>query len=433
MDSTIIENVKVQPYGLDESSYVLSDIDIERVRIEVKGKRSAITSIFNDDYKVILNLSEIKEGTFTVPLSHELPAGVELVSMSPDKVTVTIEKQTKASFPVTLVTTGTLSDGYVMGDITIEPNQVQVTLPESELENVVKVQGAVKLDGDKESLSVKNVKLVALDSNGQEVKDAVIEPADVSVQISLIAPSKKVPLNIQYSGKLPEGLVISNIQPNVSEVTLYGPNDVLSKIESYDTATVDLSQIDKVGKFTINANIPLPSGIEKVEPNPVQVEVEVVSTAETTTIDNVPIGIEGTMEGTQVTIVKPVGKSVSLTLTGAYELLNNLQVSDIKVMINTDNLKPGIHEVPLAVTLPQFITRVNETALMATVEVKDTTSSPVINDTDTPVKDQTEIPDTKEPVNEGADEQGSPETDDVDTETNGETTEPSSEVIQGNE
>ncbi|WP_438349010.1 CdaR family protein [Paenibacillus sp. FA6] len=432
IDTTIIENVKVQPFGLDDSLYVLNSLNIDRVRIEVKGKRSAITSIFNDDYKVTLDLSEIIEGTFTVPLSYELPSGVDLVSMSPSKVTVTIEKKVKESFPVTVVTTGTLFEGYTLGEILIEPNTVQVTLPDSELEKVTKVQGTVKLDGDKDTISLKRMKLIALDGNGQEVKGAVIEPAEVAIQIPIIAPSKIVPLNIQYTGSLPEGLVLSKTQPNVGEVTIYGPKDVLSQIESFDTASVDLSTIDKEGKSTISVNLVPPAGVERIEPNVVQVDVEIevdVESVDQITIDNIPIEIEDASVDTQVTIVKPEGKSLSLTLTGANTLLNNLQASDIKVVASAKQLKSGIHEVPLIVSLPESISLVKNNTLMATVEVKDKISTPTMNDTDKPGIDLNEKDDIKDPSNGNSDEKVSPETNpSIDLEN----TDPSTEIIQKN-
>lgn len=391
MDTTIIENVKIQPTGLDESTYLLSAVDADRVRMEVKGKRSAITSIFNEDYKVILDLHDVKEGTYTVPLSHELPSGVQLVSMEPSTVTITIEKRTNATFPVTLVTTGVQSEDYVMGKATIEPSTVKVTLPNSELITVVKVQGTVELDGNTEAINEKKVKLIALDIKGQEVKDAIIEPAVVSVQIPIAAPFKTVPLDIQYTGELPEGLVLSKADPNVKEVKLYGPKDALAAMESYNTASVDLGQIDKAGNFTLKVNLELPTGIEKIEPNVVEVEVEVVSDGKIT-IDNIPIEIEGVSADNQATIVKPTDKVISLTLTGADALLKSLVATDIKVSASVENLKPGTHEVTLQVNLPRFTSLVSEGPLKATIEVKSKTPS-ASNETDTPVV----VPDETEP------------------------------------
>ncbi|MEC0093917.1 CdaR family protein [Paenibacillus macquariensis] len=397
MDTSIIENVKIQPTGLDESAYVLSAVDTDRVRMEVKGKRSAITSIFNDDYKVILDLSNVKEGTYTVPLSHQLPSGVELVSMEPSKVTITIEKRTNATFPVSIVTTGIQSEGYAVGKPTIEPGTVKVTLPNSELLTVVKVQGTIDLDGAKESINEKKVKLVALDITGQEVKNAIIEPSVVSVQIPISAPFKTVALDVQYKGKLPEGLVLSSADPNVKEVKLFGPKDTLATIETYNVASVDLKQIDKAGKYTLNVNLELPPGIEKIEPNVVEVTVEVVS-VEQITIDNIPIEIEGMSDGTQATVIQPSDKVVSLTLTGASSLLSHLEASDIKVVARVENLKAGTHEVTLQVTLPRFTTLVSEETLMATIEVKDTKTPADTPEPDKPVLDPNDKNPPSDPV-----------------------------------
>ncbi len=404
MDTTIIENVKIQPSGLDDTSYELSSVDIDRVRMEVKGKRSAITSIFNEDYKVILDLHDVKEGTYTVPLSSELPSGVELVSMEPSKVTITIEKRTDATFPVTIVTTGGQSDGYVMGETIIEPSTVQVTLPDSELLSVVKVQGTIDLDGSKETIREKKVKLIALDIKGQEVKNAIIEPSVVSVQVPISASFKTVPLDVQYTGSLPEGLVLSSAVPNMKEVKLYGSKEALAAIEAYNAATVDLSQIDKAGKFTLQANLDLPSGIEKIDPSIVDVEVDVVS-VDQITIDNIPIEVEGTSESKQATIVKP--KAVSLTLKGAYSLLKSLDAKDIKVVANVASLKAGVQEVTLDITLPQFTSFASEEVMKATIEVKDKTPTegketdvPAgagdINEPDPPSDPVTTIPEPEE-------------------------------------
>lgn len=38
IDSRIIDNVKVQAFGLDEKKYILSAMDTDQVQLEVKGK-----------------------------------------------------------------------------------------------------------------------------------------------------------------------------------------------------------------------------------------------------------------------------------------------------------------------------------------------------------------------------------------------------------
>lgn len=63
--SHVVERtVAIQPYGLDSSAYVLTSLSTDEVRLEIKGQRSRLTSIFtNDDYKVLVDLSGVKDGS----------------------------------------------------------------------------------------------------------------------------------------------------------------------------------------------------------------------------------------------------------------------------------------------------------------------------------------------------------------------------------
>ncbi|MGF7050437.1 YbbR domain-containing protein [Paenibacillus sp. DS2015] len=372
IDSKVIENIKVQPFDLDDSKYVLSAMDTDKVRMEVKGRRSDITSLFNEDYRVRLDLSNVKEGTNTLPLTYDLPFGVELVSMQPKTVTVIIEKRETASYPVSVVTVGALAEGYKVGVAVIEPSTVEVTLPSTNLADVAKVEGTVELDGHTETFTQKKVKLTAYNSKGQALKDAIIEPSSVSVEIPLTSPSIDVPISIQYTGSLPEGLVLSEVTPNISQVKIYGSQSALAGVKSYNDVIVDLSQVKQSGKSELSIDLKPPAGMVRIEPSTIQVEVDAVSVGERT-ISDIPITIEGMTSDYQATIISPANKSVAMNLTGAASLLNSLNKGDIKIVANVQDLKPGSHEVKLEVTLPRFITSADKQPITATIEIKDKT------------------------------------------------------------
>ncbi|WP_052676014.1 CdaR family protein [Paenibacillus sp. IHBB 10380] len=372
IDSKVIENIKVQAFDLDDSKYVLSAMDKDNVRMEVRGRRSDITSLFNEDYRVRLDLSDVKEGTNTLPLSYDLPFGVELVSMQPKVVTVIIERRETASYPVNIVTKGRLADGYKAEAAVIDPSTVKVTLPSTSLADVVKIEGTVEFDGHTETFTQKKVKLTAYNNKGQEMKDAIIEPSSVSVEIPVIAPSINVPISIQYTGSLPEGLVLSEVTPNISQVKLYGPQDKLVGMNSYNDVMVDLSLVKQSGKSALSIDLKPPAGLVRIEPSTIQVEVDAVSVGERT-VDGIPITIEGMDSGIEATIISPADKSVTMKLTGAASLLNSLNKEDIKIVAHVQGLKSGSHEVKLEVTLPRFITAADKQPLTATIEIKDKT------------------------------------------------------------
>lgn len=372
-----IDNVKIEAYGIDSSKYVLTSMSDTEVEMQVRGQRSVLTSVFTDEYKVRLDLSNVGPGTITLPLSHVVPKGVEFVSMEPSSITVTIEELSSQNYDVNIITTGTPAEGYAAGTPVVTPNgPVKVTLPESQLAAVGKVQGTVSVDGATENVSEKRVKLVAYDLDGNEIEGAVIEPETVAVDIPISEKFAKVPIKIQYKGQLPEGLALSIVETSVDEVTLFGDTEAIAGIESYDGVTLDLSTLKEVGTETINVDLTPPSGFEKIEPSSVEVRVTVVSSDESEVsekvIRNVPITLEQPGASYTATITRPQSGTKDITISGPADMLDNVNASDIQLIADARNLKEGSHEVSLQVGAPDYVTvKDSSSDLKVTVQVKD--------------------------------------------------------------
>ena len=364
--------VKIQTYGFDDSRYALTGISTDRVTLQVKGRRSDITTIFAEEYKVKLDLSSVKQpGTHTLPLTYSLPRGVELVSMDPTMVTVTVEERMSKAVPVSIGTKGKFSPDYRLGSpVKIEPGTVEVTLPESELARLSQVRGTVDLDGADTNIVEKRVKLAAYDKEGNVMEDALIVPESVAVEVPVEAAFVTVPLEMEYTGRLPEGLVLSKVTPKVTEVRLYGSKEALAGAKSYTGATVHLENVTKSGTTVLTADLTPPEGFEKIEPSSIEVEVTAVSYGERV-INGIPISLKGVSSDMEAVITEPKTQSMSMTLTGAPDLLNSLQPSDIGLTANMAGLKAGVHEIQLQVTLPPFINRVDQNRLAVKVELRE--------------------------------------------------------------
>ncbi|EHB46469.1 MULTISPECIES: CdaR family protein [Paenibacillus] len=424
-DTRVIEGVKIQTYGFDDGEYALTGIDKDRVTLEVRGKRSNIT-LFTDEYKVKLDLSNVKEpGTHTLPLTASVPNGVEVVSMDPSMVTVTVEKRVSKSVTVSIGTKGEPAKDYRAGTpVLIDPRQVTVTLPESRMEKLGQVKGNIELDGAKENITEKRVKLTAYDKEGVVMEDAVIEPSSVAAEVPIEPAFVTVPLELKYTGRLAEGLVLSKVDQKVKEVKLFGSKEALAGAETYIEAIVDLSEINKSGTTVLTADLTPPEGFEKIEPSSVEVEVTAVSHGERV-ISGIPITLKGVASGLEAVILEPEEKSISLTLTGAPDLLNSLTPEDIGAQANLAGLKAGMHEIPLQITLPDFINRADRNRLVVKIELKDNSTPVTTNPGTTPKddgkdKDQTDPPSTgtgneqgnqsvAPPVNSGTDASGNEE------------------------
>lgn len=365
-----IENVKIEVTGLNEDKYVLEPLAVDSVSMEIAGKNSDISFQFSDDYKVMLDLSKVEPGDTTLPLYYKLPKGVSLVRMNPKEVTVHIELRNSKSFPITLVTKGKPAEGYQIGTPVIQPTDtVKVTLADNELSKVAKIQGTIELNGENETYQDKKLKLYAYDNNGNELKNAVLEPSTVSVELPITLPFKSVPLEIGFTGELPNSLVLSKVTPDQQSVVVYGNETALAALSSYE-ATINLSAITSAGTKQVKVDLIPPNGTEKIMPQSVNVAVTTSEVAERT-IDDVPIKLQGVGDNLDGSIVTPASKAISLTLTGAPTLLDQLDKSDISVVADSTSLSAGSHEVSLRVSLPKFIALANSSVpLTATVQLQ---------------------------------------------------------------
>ncbi|WP_310830357.1 CdaR family protein [Paenibacillus pedocola] len=354
--SKIIENVKIEQVGIDNEKYVYT-FDADSVRMEVRGKNSDLNFKLSDAYNVMVDLSDVGPGDTTLPLNYDLPSGVSLVEMIPHEVNVHVELRNTKSFPVTLVTNGKPAEGYQLGTAVIDPVEVEVTLPASELGNVSKVQGTLELDGDSANITEKKVKLAAYDSSGNEIKNAVIEPSTVSVELPVTLPFKSLPLDVSFTGQLPGSLVLSRVTPEVDTVTAYGSEEALAGLSSYE-ASLDLSSIKSAGTEQVKLDLKPPEGTAKIEPAAVSVTVSVAQIAERT-MENIPIKLEGVGSGLTAVVTDPAAKAVTLTLSGAPTLLDQLDQDNISVVADVGGLAAGVHQVSLQISMPRFISLVN--------------------------------------------------------------------------
>ncbi|WP_410512451.1 CdaR family protein [Paenibacillus sp. BR2-3] len=370
MSTKIIENVKIEVSGFDEDKYVLDSKDADSVRMEVSGKSSDIMYVFSDAYRVTLDLSDAKPGTMRIPLSYSLPNGVRLISMTPQEVNVHIELRNTKSFPVSVATKGEPAEGYQLGTPVIQPvGTAEVTLSASELSKVAKVQGTIELDGENETFKEKRMKLAAYDSAGNEIKGAVIEPSTVSVELPITLPFKSVPLDIGFTGQLPSSLVLSRVTPELESVVVYGYKDSLAAITSYE-AMIDLSTIKAAGTNQVEIKLTPPAGTEKIEPDTVNVMVSASEIAERT-VEGIPVILQGLGSGLEGTVTNPASGAVTLTLSGAPALLDQLDRNKISVVADVSGLIAGTHEVSLQVSLPKFIALSHSgERLVATVQLK---------------------------------------------------------------
>ncbi len=360
MGTSVINNVEVQPYGFDEDKYVLKSIEPATVNIEVRGQSDLISYFSTNSYKAKVNLSDIKgAGTVTLPIVAETPASVQYVSSTPGFVKVTIEEKTSNSFTPQIKVEGEPATGYQKGDpvITDGTDKVKVTLPESRLSDVGSVLGVINIAGAKDTVS-KTVTLAVYDKSGTAMKDAVVSPASVKVEVPIGAASRTLPLNLSYIGQLPDSLVLAGTEVSTDEVTVYGSESELASLGSSITASVNLSSIEQAGTVTLTAALDLPEGTDRISPSSVQVKITTEEFSERT-VQNVPVRLTGIGTNLEATITQPQSQQVAINIKGAPDAIQAVRPEDIKASINLSGRAAGTYKLPVQVVLPETVSLSN--------------------------------------------------------------------------
>ena len=353
VDTRVFEAVKIGTQGLNPEMQHLQLIEPSVVRLLVEGNLVDLQSAAPEDYKVWVDLTDLGEGEHELVVRYNMPPRVRLRELSPVRVKVNIIAVQTKEFEVNVKTAGIPANGYKIGTPIVKPNnRVFIRLPKDRMDRVSQVSAMVDVNEVAENVVEKKVRIVAYDSTGQEMTDAVLNPSVIEVEVPITKPFKKLPLQVGFTGKLREGLSIASFRPAMETVTVYGPQAELDKLEFYDGTVVNLAAI--TGSGTITLDLKPPSGLASVDPKKLEVAIE-VEPSETITLPQIPVAVTGLPEGLNATFVMAEGSSVDLKVVGAPSVLAKLTAKDVQAIANLNSLPTGRHLIPLDVHLPQFV------------------------------------------------------------------------------
>jgi YbbR domain-containing protein len=360
-----IENVSIETVGLNDAKYVLVSVEPNNVRLRIRGSSSAIKKI-NSESKVQLDLSTVKSGDQAVRLSLAgFPTGLN-VEIIPASVIVRIEEKMKKEMPVEPILQGSPKQGYVAGTPILQPNRVFVTIPESKMEIVKTIRGEIDITNATTTVS-KQIKLAAYDKNGATV-DVDIEPSVVNIEVPITEPSKLMTLQVQLIGTPADGFSLVKTEQNPQEITVYGKQALLDKLEFYDGLEIDVTGLN--ADKTITLDIPLRKDVSHVEPGKVEVKLTIVP-SERKTFEQMKVDITGLAKLNKAEFIDPPGGMLDVTVEGAPEVVSGIKAEDIDAIIDITNLPVGKHEVPIVYSFPSFVKIVPGVKDTVMVEIKD--------------------------------------------------------------
>lgn len=191
--------VQLSLMGIPRDLIVTTTVQ-DRVNVWLRGRPSVLQSLSSSNLEATLDLTGNRPGPLSLPIRPEslnLPQDVEVVTIDPAVVTLTLEPRRQGLVPIRAFTVGELPPGYNLGEITVVPDRAEVTGPASFIKNVDEVAiERVILSGRLSSFQ----STVGLVSDHPLVR--IARPASVVVTVTVVPPP---PVEVEGEGVPDEG------------------------------------------------------------------------------------------------------------------------------------------------------------------------------------------------------------------------------------
>lgn len=327
---------------------------------------TALTS--SNIIRALVDLTGLDAGTYEIPIKLQINARpVKVESLSPDIVSLTLEKLISKPFTIRLLQPSNPAVGYEAGVPKLSAETAKVNGPESLVEKVAEVRATLDISQAKEIIE-RDVILTAMDENGLRVQGVTISPDKVHVQqeITQRGGYKNVTVIPKTTGQIASGYRLTNISANPLVVTLFSTDpDLINTLPGY-IETQPLNLTGARGDLEVSLPLNLPPGVIVVGESSITVSVSISPIEGSITLTILPIEIIGGLPGYQ-TVLSP--DRVDVILSGPLPDLETLKTSDVRVLLDLTDKKPGTYQV-----VPQIQVGISgilvESILPATIEVE---------------------------------------------------------------
>lgn len=339
-----------------------------KVMVESNNPFYRYNLVTPDQYEVFVDARGLGKGTHRLPVQHKGFPEEARIGITPSMVEITLEEKQTLEKEVEVELLGQVAAGYTPGTPIVKPHRVHVRVPESLVDDVAQVKASVNLGEATEQIAV-TTDLKVLDKRGNIIAKAEVNPQTAEVIVPVTSPFVVVPLKMNLTNDLPDGYSLASVQTNTEEVTVYGPQNVIRRFNTYPAPPIDLSNMKTDQRLQLK--IPLLDQVVKVEPEYLEVFLQVVPST-TKRLEKVPLRITGLTDNQQAKALTSEGEEVTtltVELIGAPQILEQTTVEDVQVLVDVSNLPAGVHEVPIIYNLPNYVRTSAATVKQVTVEI----------------------------------------------------------------
>ena len=377
-DTVTFNNIQVRLINtelLDEEGKVYEVLDNSNlVRVTVTGPQSIVKSelrrsdiVAEADMSKLTDINTIAITYYCENISND---SVEIKG-NHDSVRLNVEDKTSKWIKLESNTIGDVASGYMIGNVTLDQTNIEVTGPKSAISQVDHAGVDINVTDSTTSLSA-NVDIKLYDADDNElVLESVKKNVDSAYMTVEVLATKEVPVEIEYMGVPEDGyMATGEVESSVPTVRIAG---TVSTLVGISAITVPEDRMNITGQSDnlvdiINLKEYLPANVRLADKSfdgkitatvyiePI-VSKDLTVAAENISVTGVPDGMEAEITST--------AEEYNITVSGLSRDVSILHDSRVTGILNltqwmedngVEELTPGTYTIPVTFNLAEDIT-----------------------------------------------------------------------------
>ena len=377
-DTVTFNNIQVRLINtelLDEEGKVYEVLDNSNlVRVTVTGPQSIVKSelrrsdiVAEADMSKLTDINTIAITYYCENISND---SVEIKG-NHDSVRLNVEDKTSKWIKLESNTIGDVASGYMIGNVTLDQTNIEVTGPKSAISQVDHAGVDINVTDSTTSLSA-NVDIKLYDADDNElVLESVKKNVDSAYMTVEVLATKEVPVEIEYMGVPEDGyMATGEVESSVPTVRIAG---TVSTLVGISAITVPEDRMNITGQSDnlvdiINLKEYLPANVRLADKSfdgkitatvyiePI-VSKDLTVAAENISVTGVPDGMEAEITST--------AEEYNITVSGLSRDVRILHDSSLTGILNltqwmedngVEELTPGTYTIPVTFNLAEDIT-----------------------------------------------------------------------------
>ncbi len=333
--------------AITEKNKVYEVPDGTTIDIVVKGRRSVVEKLTNEDFKAVADLSKMSVTNavaINVSAVSSYVAKELTISYTESAINVAVEDKLEKQLPITVRAKSDVADGYAIRNKTASPNLITVKGAESVVNTIEEVVVDVDVKGASSSLSAYATP-VFLDKSGDEIDSSKFDYDVKEVEVSVeVLKTKELDVRVKTTGEPKAGYAIASVDYQPTSILVVGEASDLAKVDEVVIDDIDVTDLAKDLETPITLADYLPSGITLAEDTQeVMVKVAIEKVEEKTLVINADeINIVGKSDDLNYDFTQNI--SYTLKVKGLSQDLENLKVTNLIPSIDVTGYGAGTYK-----------------------------------------------------------------------------------------